>query len=84
MTLTAKQQNELKKIIKIASELLEQAEKGNGRGNGAKRGATQRTRRSGAELASFRKQLKNDRKAGVPVAEIAKKYGVSVSYIYQL
>ncbi|PWB83225.1 MAG: hypothetical protein C3F11_07730 [Methylocystaceae bacterium] len=43
-----------------------------------------RGRRSGKELAAFRKELRAERKSGVPVAEIAKRHKVSKSYIYQL
>jgi hypothetical protein len=43
-----------------------------------------RARRSGKELAAFRKTLRAERRSGVPVAEIAKRHKVSKSYIYQL
>jgi hypothetical protein len=77
---------QLKKIVSIAQSLLSKAE-GQGKpsarrargGNGAAQ-----VRRTGKELAAFRKMLKAERKAGAPVAELAKKHGVSVSYIYQL
>jgi hypothetical protein len=43
-----------------------------------------RIRRSGKELATFRKMLVAQRKKGVPVARLAKQHGISSSYIYQL
>jgi hypothetical protein len=44
----------------------------------------QRTRRSGKELAEFRRMLMSERKKGVAVAELARKHGISTAYIYQL
>ncbi len=85
MPLTAQQKNQLKKIIEMASRLLNEDEgKPNGGARSGKSQPTTRVRRSGAELIRFRKQLKSDRKAGIPVAELAKRYGVTPSYIYQL
>lgn len=85
MQLTSADAAQLKKIIAIAEALLEKAggkqekssrlEKSNGHA---------RIRRSGKELTAFRKMLKAERKAGVPVATLAKKHGISPSYIYQL
>ena len=43
-----------------------------------------RKRRSKKEAAALKKQLKAERKAGVPVAELAKKHGISSAYIYML
>jgi hypothetical protein len=43
-----------------------------------------RVRRSGKELAAFRKMLVAERKKGVPVAKLAKQYRISTTYIYQL
>jgi hypothetical protein len=71
---------QLKKIISIAQSLL--GEKETKKGQARKRQG--RIRRSGKELLSFRRMLTAERKAGVPVAEIARKHGVSASYIYQL
>ncbi len=85
MSLTTQQKNQLKKIIEMANQLLLEAEgKPSGGSRSDKSEPTTRVRRSGAELIRFRKQLKSDRKAGIPVAELAKKYGVTSSYIYQL
>ena len=43
-----------------------------------------RVRRTGADLIAFREMLATERSSGIPVAEIAKKHGVSSAYIYQL
>ncbi|WP_036284085.1 hypothetical protein [Methylocystis sp. ATCC 49242] len=84
MTLTPREIAQLKKIIVIAQDLIEKAggAKKSGRANGGE-GAV-RIRRAGKDLAAFRKMLKAERKAGVPVSKIAKKHGISASYIYQL
>jgi len=84
MPLTPKEIAQLNKIIGIAQELIEKAggEKKAARQSGSPAGV--RIRRAGKDLAAFRKMLKAERKAGVPVAKIAKKHGISASYIYQL
>ncbi len=84
MTLTAKEIAQLNKIIGIAQDLVDRAggAKKAHRANG--RVESVRIRRSGKDLSAFRRMLKAERKAGVPVAEIAKKHGISASYIYQL
>ena len=43
-----------------------------------------RMRRTGNELIEFRQMLKTELKNGIPVAKIAKKHGVSASYVHQL
>jgi hypothetical protein len=75
----------LKKLISLAQELLATAEPT------TKRAATspaiesgKRTRRSGKELIAFRKMLKAERKKGVPVEELARKHGISTTYIYTM
>lgn len=45
---------------------------------------TAHRRRSGKELAAFRKALAAERRRGTPVSELAQRHGVSPSYIYQL
>jgi hypothetical protein len=87
MQLTAADAAQLKKIIAIAQTLLEksgEAPQKGGRAASDAKGGQGRIRRSGKDLASFRKMLKAERKAGVPVADLAKKHGISPSYIYQL
>ena len=46
--------------------------------------ASPRTRRSKKEAIALKKLLKAERKAGVPVAELAEKHGISTAYIYML
>jgi hypothetical protein len=85
MQLTSREVAQIKKIISIAESLLQSAgqkrEKG---GRGEAGNGHVRIRRAGKELAAFRKMLKAERKAGVPVADLARKHGISASYIYQL
>ena len=86
MSLTAKEVAELKKIVARANELITKA---NGKEmtkvkSSARRSVSVKNRRSGKELESFKKMLKAERKAGVPVAQIAKKHGITPAYIYQM
>ena len=73
-----------KKLRKIAASLeelataLESFPAGNGKS------VSTRTRRSRKEAIALKKLLKAERKAGVPVAELAKKHGISTAYIYML
>ncbi len=46
--------------------------------------AATRTRRSKKEAIELKKLLKAEREAGVPVADLAKKHGISTAYIYML
>jgi hypothetical protein len=73
-----------KKLRKIAASLEELATSLESfpRGNG--KSVTTRTRRSKKEVVALKKLLKSERKAGVPVAELAAKHGVSSAYIYML
>lgn len=81
------------KLRKIAASLVEFAtviesqaaakpKKSLPAGNG--KSAPSRTRRTKKEVAALKKLLKAERKAGVPVAELAAKHGVSNAYIYML
>jgi hypothetical protein len=83
MSLTAKEVTELRKIVARAKELIAKAEGQSGKST-ARRSTSVRVRRSGKDLITFRRMLKAERKAGVPVAELAKKHGVTPSYIYQI
>ena len=94
MSLSIRELNQLKKIVELANKMLASAESaGPAKSNGAKQKAAKksagkktstRTRRSGAELVSFRKMLVAERKKGASVAELCKQHGVSPAYIYQL
>lgn len=86
MSLTVKELAELKKIITRAKELIAKAkdEKPSTIKSSARRSTSVKSRRSGKELETFRKMLKSQRKAGVPVAQLAKKHGITSAYIYQI
>jgi predicted transcriptional regulator len=89
MSMSPREIAKLRKIIELAQQLLAKqdvAEAPKAKGKGAKSAIipTIQKRRSGKELASFRKMLKAERKQGVAVAEIARRHGVSLAYIYQL
>ncbi len=73
-----------KKLRKIAAELEELATAIESMPAGNGKSAPSRTRRSKKEVAALKKLLKAERKAGVPVAELASKHGVSSAYIYML
>lgn len=81
--LTKREINKLNKIIESLQEMLAKASSEPAAAVAKKSGPT-RTRRTGKELAAFRKMLKTERKAGASAAELAKKHGVSSAYIYQL
>ena len=87
MSLSTRELDRLRQIIKIAEQLIAKAEVVNGSRKDAKSSAVpkaKRSRRSGKELVAFRKMLKAERKRGVAVAELAKTHGISSAYIYQL
>jgi hypothetical protein len=87
MPLSVRELAQLQKIIGIVEKLITKASGSqNVRTTGAHRSAKTRTghRRSGNELRAFRKMLMAERKRGVPVAQLAKKHGITPSYIYQL
>ena len=87
MSLTAKEITELKKIVARANELIAKAsgrEESTKAKSSARRSLSTNRRRSGKELETFRKMLKAERKAGVPVAQLAKKHGITSAYIYQI
>ena len=47
-------------------------------------GDGKRQRRSAADVAKMKKQIRAARKKKVPVSQIAKDLGITTSYIYQL
>ncbi len=77
MALSQPDRSRLRKIIQLAEGILENNEMG-------VELRPKRIRRSGKELAAFRKMLLSERKRGVPVAELARKHGITTAYIYQL
>jgi len=95
VVLYAKDVSKLRRIIKLAEKLIAESPQprrgrpalsnGHAAGKNGKRGTNgKRIRRTGAELARFRKMLKAERKKGVPVADLARKHGISSAYIYLL
>ena len=85
MTLTVQQVSKLNRIITLAENLIASRAKPAGKGMKPKPAmAGTRKRRTGQELAEFRKMLKAERKEGIPVSEMARKHGVSTAYIYLL
>ncbi len=85
MSLSPKEMAELKKIMQIAEGLIKKAgQAGRTKPTARKAAAAPTSRRSGKELISFREKLRAEREAGMPVTKIAKKHGISPSYIYQL
>lgn len=87
MSLSPREVAQVRKILKIAQALLASAD-GKGRDKAAPKNKTAkegtRRRRSGKELVAFQKMLKAERKRGVPVADMARKHGISSAYIYML
>jgi hypothetical protein len=77
MKLTKRERDLLLTLQAIAQKML------NGAGNsrGPKRSAT---RRSAAEVAQLKKQIRAAREGNVPVKVIAEKLGVTTAYVYQL
>ncbi len=89
MALDSRELSKLRRIVAIAEKMIAVSPKPKrGRpplnATRAKNGKAKRIRRTGPELARFRKMLKAERKKGVPVAELAKKHGVSLAYVYLL
>ncbi|WP_395688275.1 hypothetical protein [Aestuariivirga sp.] len=75
----------LRKVISALEELasIVDAQTVNAK-TARKKSVTGRTRRSKKDVAALRKILKAERKAGVPVAELAARHRVSAAYIYML
>jgi DNA invertase Pin-like site-specific DNA recombinase len=86
MSLTMKEVAELKKIVARANALIAKAADGKEPKSkpSARRTVSSGRRRTGKELEAFRKMLKAERKAGVPVAQLARKHGITPAYIYQM
>lgn len=76
--------NIAKKLRKMAASLEELATALEAEPAGNGKSASPRKRRSKKEAVALKKLLKAERKAGVPVAELAKKHGISTAYIYML
>lgn len=84
MSLSTRELSQLKKIVALAQDLIDKAEVAPADGKAPKKAMSGRIRRSGKELAAFRKMLKAERKRGVSAPDLAKEHGISTAYIYQL
>ncbi len=79
--------NKLRRIISIAEKLIAsnpKPKRGRPAGSTNGKAPAKRVRRTGKELARFRKMLKAQRKRGVPASELARKHGISSAYIYMI
>lgn len=86
MSLDAKELGRLRRIASIVEKLIAEAPRPH-RGRPSmnkKNGSGKRIRRTGKVLVQFRKMLKAERRKGVPVAQLARKHGISTAYIYSL
>jgi hypothetical protein len=76
--------NVAQKLRKIAAALEELAAEIESLPGEKAKPVSRRKRRSKKEAAQLKKMLRAERKAGIPVAELAKKHGISPAYIYML
>jgi DNA-binding IscR family transcriptional regulator len=85
MSLSPHEIAELRKIVSIAEKILAKAMAPMKRAKLATSTKPRKNpRRKGRELVAFRKTVLAERKRGIPVAEIARKHGITPNYIYQI
>lgn len=84
MSLSSQDLEQLRKIVAIAERLLAKSESGDRASSRSSAAAAGATRRKGKELVAFKKKVMAERKRGVPVSEIARKYGITANYVYQM
>jgi len=84
MALSTQELSKLKKLIALAQGLIDATESASAYQKMSIPSATKRIRRTGKDLAAFRKMLKAERKRGVTAPDLAKEHGVSKAYIYSL
>jgi hypothetical protein len=84
MALSSNELTKLRRIISLAEKLIATSSKSTPAPANGHTKSAKRVRRSGKELARFRKMLKGERKRGVTVADLARKHGISTAYIYTL
>jgi hypothetical protein len=87
MSLSPREIAQLRKIVSIAESLLAKAptsKGGRAKAIGSAPKSSGGARRKGKELVAFRKMILGERKRGTPVAEIARKHGITPNYIYQM
>ena len=78
MALTKNERAFLSTFAEIAQKVLGEPATTTKGGNG------RRQRRSAADVAKMKKQIRAARIRKVPVSQIAKDFGITTSYIYQL
>ena len=92
VSLSSQESKKLNRVISLLVKLVETSPKPrrgrpplkkNAAGQTGSSTSGKRIRRTGTALKAFRKMLKAERKKGVPVAELARKHGISTAYIYQ-
>ena len=79
MVLSSDQNRRLQRVLNGLHELLKTRP-----GKVVKTSQPTRVRRTGKELEAFKKAIVSERKRGAVVSELAAKFGVTPSYIYQL
>jgi hypothetical protein len=85
MSLSALELSKLRRIISLAERMIAASPSSKrGRPANVRAKVAKRVRRTGKELARFRKMLKAERKKGVSVADLARKHAISTAYIYTL
>ena len=77
MRLSRRERELLETVISLSEKLLTNR-------NSAAKANGVRLRRSRADAAQLRKQVRTARRQNVPVKEIADKLGITPSYVYQL
>jgi Mor family transcriptional regulator len=95
MLLSKRQRAQIEKIITQVEKILLQADAAEKRSAKSQRAVAPKKRgrkslsknrvhrRSRADAAAMRKKIKAARRKGISAAELAKKYDVTTSYIYQ-
>ena len=78
MQLTKNERTFLNTFAEIARKVLDSP------ATTTKSGKGKRLRRSAADVAKMKKEIRAARKRKVPVSKIAKDFGITSSYIYQL
>ncbi|MFO1033793.1 MAG: hypothetical protein U1E15_06880 [Hyphomicrobiales bacterium] len=82
MTLSTRQNKRLALIVENLALFLAEAQRENSKASASATPKKTRIRRNAEDAVKLRKQIKAERAKGVPAAELAKKFGVSVAYIY--
>ena len=86
MPLTTQEVSKLRRIIRLAENLIQKSGKRSVVASNGKleTKVRKRIRRTGQELVQFQQMLKAERKKGISVSEMARKHGISTAYIYML